>query len=236
MGDQSSQSDSPDPGRVDKPSGVLTPSSRPVFVPPRPTPGRRATPLPPPSPSTRASGVDFRPSLAEASGVPSEGSTLRVASLEAELSGAEGLLRRAQAEVTALRRTVEEQRTRITELEEAERQLRAQHERELEEQAQRFSQLEHELELVKEHAGDAEALVRGPDPSDRGDDLTLIRGIGPAFARALNEQGVTRISQIAGWKDEDLEDVAARMRIRPERIRRAGWVESAQELLRATPA
>jgi len=62
------------------------------------------------------------------------------------------------------------------------------------------------------------------------DDLTRIKGIGPKYARLLAEAGVGAISDIASWTDEEVEGFAAKLRIKPARIRKAGWVESARSL------
>ncbi len=63
------------------------------------------------------------------------------------------------------------------------------------------------------------------------DDLTRLRGIGPAIARSLREAGVVSFEQIAAWSDEDIKNIAPRLRRRPNRIRKDGWVSSARELL-----
>lgn len=64
------------------------------------------------------------------------------------------------------------------------------------------------------------------------DDLTLINGIGPTFAKALNALGIHTFSQLAGQSAADL---ASRMttRITAERIRRDRWIEQARELARS---
>jgi predicted flap endonuclease-1-like 5' DNA nuclease len=62
------------------------------------------------------------------------------------------------------------------------------------------------------------------------DDLTRLRGVGPAIARALVQLGITQFSQIAHWTDADIERIAPRLRTRPNRIRKDGWVKSAQGL------
>ena len=63
------------------------------------------------------------------------------------------------------------------------------------------------------------------------DDLTQLKGIGPAIARSLSKIGVRSLSQIAAWTDEDIEAIAPKVRTRPNRIRKDGWVKSAQRLL-----
>lgn len=50
---------------------------------------------------------------------------------------------------------------------------------------------------------EADGEIAKPDmlaqPEDGGDDLTLIRGVGPKVKEALNELGIWRFSQIAAW-------------------------------------
>jgi large subunit ribosomal protein L21 len=64
------------------------------------------------------------------------------------------------------------------------------------------------------------------------DDLTLINGIGPTFAKALNALGIHTFAQLAG---QSAADIASRMstRITAERIRRDRWIEQARELARS---
>lgn len=77
------------------------------------------------------------------------------------------------------------------------------------------------------------ASIGALEPSSRGDlpdDLTRLRGVGPAIARGLVQLGVTKFSQIASWTDADIERIAPRLRTRPNRIRKDGWVKCAQRL------
>jgi len=67
-------------------------------------------------------------------------------------------------------------------------------------------------------------------PASASDDLTRIKGIGPKYAKLLGELGVTRIAEIAGWTDDDVERFALGLGIKPSRIRKAGWVASARAL------
>ena len=62
------------------------------------------------------------------------------------------------------------------------------------------------------------------------DDLTRIRGIGPALERMLNEHGIYHFAQIAAWTpaevawaDENLEDFKGR-------VTRDNWVGQARSL------
>ena len=90
------------------------------------------------------------------------------------------------------------------------------------------------LEAAEGQCRELEARVKALQNSvDRsGDDLTAIRGIGPAFERALRALGVHTYSQIAAWSDEQIADIADRLRTHPTRILREDWVESAKRLSR----
>jgi predicted flap endonuclease-1-like 5' DNA nuclease len=63
-----------------------------------------------------------------------------------------------------------------------------------------------------------------------GDDLKLIRGIGPAFERELRHLGVLTFAQIAAWTPEDIDAIGPKIKAKPERIRRENWIESAAGL------
>lgn len=63
-----------------------------------------------------------------------------------------------------------------------------------------------------------------------GDDLTRIKGVGPKLCDVLVSLGVTRFDQIAGWSDEDIDRIDARLGRFEGRIRRDNWVEQAKLL------
>ena len=65
----------------------------------------------------------------------------------------------------------------------------------------------------------------------QGDDLKRIRGIGPAFERALKARGITTFAQIAGWGASEVDATARALRVKPERIRKEDWVGRASALL-----
>ena len=69
-----------------------------------------------------------------------------------------------------------------------------------------------------------------PAPSDDGDDLTRIKGLGPKLKATLAELGVTRFDQIAGWSEADIDRVDAQLGRFQGRIRRDNWVEQARLL------
>ena len=82
--------------------------------------------------------------------------------------------------------------------------------------------------LQREHA---EALARATAAARPPDDLKQLHGIGPKFERLLHAAGIRRFAQIAGWTRQDVATVAERLGIRPGRIERDNWVESARRLL-----
>jgi predicted flap endonuclease-1-like 5' DNA nuclease len=60
------------------------------------------------------------------------------------------------------------------------------------------------------------------------DDLQVIRGIGPALERVLNDEGIYLYRQIATWSADDVARIAERLRAFPDRILRDDWVGSAR--------
>ncbi|OZA92144.1 MAG: hypothetical protein B7X57_08855, partial [Erythrobacter sp. 34-65-8] len=69
-----------------------------------------------------------------------------------------------------------------------------------------------------------------PVAAAAGDDLTRIKGVGPKLRDVLVSLGVTRFDQIAGWSDEDIDRIDARLGRFEGRIRRDNWVEQAKLL------
>jgi large subunit ribosomal protein L21 len=84
----------------------------------------------------------------------------------------------------------------------------------------------------KEEAG--EAVVEAPEapmftaPEGQADDLTAIKGIGPAAEKQLNAQGITTFAQIAALSDEDVERIDAAMPFSAAQI--GDWREQAKAL------
>jgi predicted flap endonuclease-1-like 5' DNA nuclease len=60
--------------------------------------------------------------------------------------------------------------------------------------------------------------------------LRRIRGIGPAYERALLGLGITSIEQIAALSPQDIERIAPLIKARADRILRDDWVGQAQAL------
>ncbi|MDF1753003.1 MAG: hypothetical protein P1U89_09535 [Verrucomicrobiales bacterium] len=64
---------------------------------------------------------------------------------------------------------------------------------------------------------------------DQADDLKQIRGIGNRIEKDLNDNGVYRFSQIAGWNDYNIREFNERLDLKG-RIERDHWVSQAEEL------
>lgn len=66
-------------------------------------------------------------------------------------------------------------------------------------------------------------------PIEGADDLTQIRGLGPAMAKKLNEAGITRFAQIAAMKKAELEALDAQIGARG-RVLKGAWAKQAKTL------
>jgi predicted flap endonuclease-1-like 5' DNA nuclease len=134
-----------------------------------------------------------------------------------------------------LQRQLEQQTARVTELEAAHSELTRQlverdvHLRELEAAlaAARTAVLRLEAQLVE-----ARAYREASAP----DDLKVLRGIGPSLERALNALGVQHLEQIAAWSEEDIWNIAGKLRTNPERLLRYNWIGGAREELQRKPS
>ena len=73
------------------------------------------------------------------------------------------------------------------------------------------------------------ATPAAPDGGE-ADDLRQIKGVGPKLVTLLNGLGVTRIEQIAGWSEEDIDRIDPQLGAFEGRIRRDSWVEQAKLL------
>ena len=69
---------------------------------------------------------------------------------------------------------------------------------------------------------------------DGMDDLKLIFGIGPKIEKMLNQQGVRRFEDIAGWNQADIEKFSGMLEGFSDRIERDEWVSSAQQIIDGT--
>ena len=187
------------------------------------------------------------PTYARPSTQPSGGSA--TAQLEQRLGAAQLELRKLGSERHTLRSRLRRETDRLHEVESA---LRA--EKELRRQASdehqstvaglraRLSSLEADkdaeiarltAELNAARAGKpraAAAAEAAPPAGKTLQGLRRIRGIGPAFQRALEQLGITRVEQVAAWTAADIATFAEKLKIRPDRITKDDWVGQAQRL------
>jgi large subunit ribosomal protein L21 len=91
------------------------------------------------------------------------------------------------------------------------------------------AELERALAAARQRVAELEQRPAVPAPG--ADELTRIRGIGPAFERALHAQGIHSLAQIAALQDADIAALAPVLRVRPERIARDDWRGQAAALL-----
>jgi predicted flap endonuclease-1-like 5' DNA nuclease len=70
-----------------------------------------------------------------------------------------------------------------------------------------------------------------PLPRDNRDDLKMIKGVGPAIEKTLNEMGIFRFRQIADMSEYDIDRVARRLKGFHSRIYREDWIGQARTLL-----
>ena len=67
-----------------------------------------------------------------------------------------------------------------------------------------------------------------PAPVSRPDDLTRIRAIDEAMQGRLNQLGITRFEQIAGWRPQDVRRIGEQLGFKG-RIEQENWIEQAQD-------
>lgn len=75
-----------------------------------------------------------------------------------------------------------------------------------------------------------EGALGSPSGLSNEDDLERLKGVGPKMAKNLRKLGVTSLSEIAEWTDEDLSRIAPKIRWTVARIKKSGWVETARRL------
>jgi len=88
-------------------------------------------------------------------------------------------------------------------------------------------------EAVLEEAEPAEHDSADPDASNIGvasDNLKLIKGVGPAIEKTLNEMGIFRFNQIAEMSEYDIDRIARRLKGFHSRIYREDWIGQARDL------
>ncbi|MGC4095428.1 MAG: hypothetical protein QM756_47385 [Polyangiaceae bacterium] len=229
-----------------RPSGGSSPAPRPT-TPPSLTPSAPPT-LPsnrPPAPSERARAA------ADALGTPLPPPSARPVTMELEaklvrsareLSEARTALSRSEAERKRLDSALGDQAARhAAELQASRRELeqrqgelerRAAQQRELEARVDELEAQALEVVSLRLRNTELEALLAAQPKAAPAvvvaDDLKRLRGVGPAFERALHGLGITTFAQIAGFTEEDVERVARALKLKPERIRRDDWVGAAR--------
>ncbi|HYJ11060.1 MAG TPA: hypothetical protein VEX18_18690 [Polyangiaceae bacterium] len=195
-------------------------------------PGAPATPPPPPQ---RASV----PSHSRPHTYTSGGSA--TAQLEQRLGAVQLELRKLGSERHSLRARLRRESDRVRELESALRAEKDLHQSAVTGLRARLTSLEAEkaAELRRLEAELREARAAKPaapppvTPAVSGktpQGLRRIRGIGPAFQRALENLGVTRVEQIAAWSPADITSFADKLKIRPDRVTKDDWVGQAKRL------
>ena len=70
-----------------------------------------------------------------------------------------------------------------------------------------------------------------PSPRDNRDDLKMIKGVGPAIEKTLNEMGIFHFRQIADMSEYDIDRVARRLKGFHSRIYREDWIGQARTIL-----
>ena len=76
----------------------------------------------------------------------------------------------------------------------------------------------------------AAAELHDHESASLRDNLRLIKGIGPAIEKTLNELGIFRYHQIAEMTDYDINRIARRLRGFSSRIYREDWIGQARDL------
>ena len=95
------------------------------------------------------------------------------------------------------------------------------------------AEADEEIDLRAQNDDDADAPFghNGSDPvGGLRDNLKLIKGVGPAIEKTLNELGIFRFSQIAELSDYDIERVSRHLKGFSSRIEREDWIGQAQSL------
>jgi predicted flap endonuclease-1-like 5' DNA nuclease/cell fate (sporulation/competence/biofilm development) regulator YmcA (YheA/YmcA/DUF963 family) len=100
--------------------------------------------------------------------------------------------------------------------------------------------IEDPAEAGEAEAGDEPETLTAPVANETGspaltaiarDNLKLIKGVGPAIEKTLNEMGIFRLNQIAEMSEYDIDRVARRLKGFRSRIYREDWMGQARELL-----
>lgn len=98
---------------------------------------------------------------------------------------------------------------------------------------ERLGAMEAKLEALAAKAASAAQPIAAASPAPAAlaaDDLTLLRGVGPKYQKALARAGVRTFAAVAAWTDADIERFAALLGTTPARVKKADWVGQAQKL------
>jgi predicted flap endonuclease-1-like 5' DNA nuclease/cell fate (sporulation/competence/biofilm development) regulator YmcA (YheA/YmcA/DUF963 family) len=99
----------------------------------------------------------------------------------------------------------------------------------MEEEQQDLVAAEDLVDDEESEANEADAADEVMDTHSR-DNLKLIKGVGPAIEKTLNEMGIFRFNQIAEMSEYDIDRVAHRLKGFRSRIYREDWMGQAREL------
>jgi len=88
-----------------------------------------------------------------------------------------------------------------------------------------------DIDVDDEQTLEADALVNDSEVRDDAtDDLKMIKGVGPAIEKTLNDLGICRFNQIAEMSEYDIDRVAQQLKGFRSRIYREDWVGQARSL------
>jgi len=100
-----------------------------------------------------------------------------------------------------------------------------------------------EAEAIIDDNDDSEEYIEASDTAEEvedtadadlhdlpGDNLKLIKGVGPAIEKTLNELGIKQFDQIAQMSEYDIDRVAHRLKGFRSRIYREDWIGQARDL------
>jgi large subunit ribosomal protein L21 len=85
-----------------------------------------------------------------------------------------------------------------------------------------------------EKAAAAPVAAAAPAEAGKGDDISLIGGVGPKMETGLIELGYTTFASIAAWSEDDVTKVEAHLK-QKGRVAREEWIEQAKELAAGKP-
>ncbi len=92
---------------------------------------------------------------------------------------------------------------------------------------------------TKKPAAKAKPAAKGHTPktlkkpgAGGADDFKVLKGVGPAVEKTLNELGFFHYDQISGWSAKDIDWVDQRLRFKG-RIVRDGWIKQAKSLAKS---